>query len=126
VLTSCWEGALGARLRSLGAAVVARELDFIAPPALVESSNPLHYLTGAIDLVYVDPHDGQFVVADFKTDRVAGDDQLAARAISYRGQLIAYARALQQALDLPELPRAELWFLRADLVVPVAEEHSGD
>jgi ATP-dependent exoDNAse (exonuclease V) beta subunit len=123
VLTSCWGGALGGRLRSLGEAVVARELDFIAPPSEVDGSRPLHYLTGAIDLVYLDPDDGGFVVADFKTDRVSGDSQIAERAASYRGQIVAYARAVQHALDLSELPRAELWFLRADVVVPVADEY---
>lgn len=119
VLSSCWAGALGGLLRSLGGAVVARELDFIAPPSLVDDSQSLHYLTGAIDLVYLDPETGKFVVADFKTDRISDPTELADRASAYRGQLLAYAGAVQRALGLDELPRAELWFLRADLVVPV-------
>ena len=124
VLGACWNGQRGRRLRELGPSVVARELDFLAPPAGVDGSAPLHYLTGAIDLVYLDSSDGRFVVADFKTDRVAGATEIADRAASYRGQLLAYARALQQAFDLDCLPRAELWFLRADELVVVPEPES--
>ena len=62
ILRSCWLGALGERLRALRGSVVARELDFVAPPSLVEGSDALCYLTGAIDLVYRDPDaDGRWV-----------------------------------------------------------------
>jgi ATP-dependent exoDNAse (exonuclease V) beta subunit len=56
------------------------------------------------------------VIADYKTDRVEGDEEVAARAAAYAPQEAIYAEALRQALDLDEPPRAELWFLWADRV----------
>jgi ATP-dependent exoDNAse (exonuclease V) beta subunit len=114
ILSDFWSGELGALLRGLRGDVVARELDFVAAPDLIESSQALSYLTGAIDLVYRDPQaGGRWVVADFKTDRVDSEDAISMRAASYRGQLYAYASALRSGLGLSEQPRMELWFLRA-------------
>jgi len=126
VLRSSWTGQLGQLLRRLAPAVVARELDFVAPSELVQGAAALHYLTGAIDLVYIDPVTGEFVVADFKTDRVSAGAETAKRVESYRGQLIAYAEALQRAYGLEARPRAELWFLRADELVVVVGEVSDE
>jgi ATP-dependent exoDNAse (exonuclease V) beta subunit len=63
---------------------------------------------GFIDLLYRDP-EGGVVVADYKTDRDLDGEAAAAR---YRPQLLTYARAVRAALDLPDLPHAELWMLR--------------
>jgi ATP-dependent exoDNAse (exonuclease V) beta subunit len=117
VLASFWTGDLGARLRRLEPHIVARELDFIGPPSLVEEARSIEFVTGAIDLVYLDPTDGAFVVADFKTDSVFSAVDIEQRANSYRSQLLAYAAAIQRAFDLAYCPRAELWFLRADELV---------
>ena len=64
---------------------------------------------GNIDLLYEDA-DGRVVVADYKTDR---DDDTAAMHERYRDQLGVYARAVRQALELDDTPRAELWLLRS-------------
>ncbi len=119
----------------------------------------MRYIAGAIDLVYRDPSDGEWVVADYKTDRVAsrrerddcdepdqrderddcdeldqrderddcdkpdsqrpsaGSTDLESRSASYTSQGAVYTRAVQQALGLDRLPRFELWFLDADVVV---------
>ena len=50
---------------------------------------------------------------------LADPDALRARAAVYWPQIVAYAVALQQALDLPTPPRAELWFLAVDEIVRV-------
>jgi ATP-dependent exoDNAse (exonuclease V) beta subunit len=59
------------------------------------------------------------VVADYKTDRIEAG-ALAEAAERYRSQGQVYTRAVQRALDLPALPRFELWFLHPGTVVPVA------
>ena len=111
-------GDLLARLRELGGHVVARELPVLLPPDTdgLEPA-PTGFLGGAVDLLYRDPATGDFVVADYKTDEVPDEESLAARAAAYAPQGRLYARAVQDALDLPEPPRFELWFLRADRVV---------
>ena len=105
-----------ARLARVAEHVVARELDVLLPPAA--EAGPVGARVGAIDLVYMDMADGSLVVADYKTDDVSGPE-LDARARAYAPQILAYAQALQRALALHELPRQELWFLRADVVVIV-------
>ena len=64
---------------------------------------------GRIDLLYRDA-EGRIVVADFKTDRETDPARL--REV-YGAQLAAYAGAVRAALDLAELPRQEIWSLRA-------------
>jgi ATP-dependent exoDNAse (exonuclease V) beta subunit len=56
-------------------------------------------------------------VADYKTD---ADDTRAAEL--YAQQLAVYARAVRRALDLEDLPRAELWMIRTGRVIPVPLE----
>ena len=61
-------------------------------------------------------HDGQIVVADYKTDR---DDDAVAMSERYRDQLSVYARAVKQALELDSEPRSELWLLRSGVRVEI-------
>ena len=81
---------------------VGREL-----PVLLRDANCAIY-RGSVDLVYKDEA-GDLVVADYKTDRETDEAAMRER---YREQLRIYATAVQQALDLLFLPRAELWSLR--------------
>jgi hypothetical protein len=59
------------------------------------------------------------VVADYKTDDVAGAD-LGRRTAIYASQGAAYVHAVQAALGLGAPPRFELWFVHAGEVVPAA------
>jgi ATP-dependent exoDNAse (exonuclease V) beta subunit len=98
---------------ALAPQVVARELPVLLPPD--EDVGPIGFVAGTIDLLYRDPATGRLVVADYKTDEVAGA-ALEERARSYASQGQAYVRAVQEALNLPEAPRFELWFLHAGVV----------
>jgi ATP-dependent exoDNAse (exonuclease V) beta subunit len=104
------------RLRGLAGRIVARELPVLLPPRDTPHS-PVGVVTGAVDLVYRDPGTGRLVIADYKTDEVVDPEEIARRAAVYAPQGATYVRALQEALDLPQPPRFELWFLRADRVV---------
>jgi ATP-dependent helicase/nuclease subunit A len=75
------------------------------------------FVAGAIDLVYRDTSTGELVIADYKTDEIASEADLAEKVGNYRSQGAAYRRALQAALGLPEPPRFELWFLSVARVV---------
>jgi ATP-dependent exoDNAse (exonuclease V) beta subunit len=115
-------GALAERLWAISRGIVARELEVWLPGASASqaasaAAAPLRYVAGAIDVLYRDPSDGEWVVADYKTDRVASRAEVDARAEVYASQGAIYTRAVQEALDLPHRPRFELWFLDADLVV---------
>jgi ATP-dependent helicase/nuclease subunit A len=104
-------GALLARLRGLRGAVAFRELPVLLPPEA--SDGPAAFVAGVADLVYRDPDTGEWVVVDYKTDRV--EDGLAPeRLAAYRAQGAVYQRALRDALGLGHLPRFELWLLRSD------------
>lgn len=116
VLSRFAQGELAARLAAIAPHVVARELDVFLPPS---ADGPVGFVAGAIDLLYRDPDDGGFVVADYKTDRTQGDDERAEKAARYAAQGEKYVAAVQEALQLPTAPRFELWFLDADeIVVP--------
>jgi ATP-dependent helicase/nuclease subunit A len=125
-------GRLWTRLSEIAPGIVARELPILLPaadpaeaeaPAGAAPDSPapppsaVGFVSGAVDLLYRDPAGGAWVVADYKTDRVADDAALAARAAVYAPQGAVYARAVQEALELPAPPRVELWFLRADRIV---------
>jgi ATP-dependent exoDNAse (exonuclease V) beta subunit len=97
--------------------VVARELPVLLPPDPADAAGPTGFLAGAIDLVYRDPDTEEWVVADYKTDAIAGETELAARARDYALQGAPYVRALRDALVLDRVPRFELWFLDVDRVV---------
>jgi len=114
------QGNLLRRLFSLAEAVVARELPVLLAPR--GENAPLGFLTGSVDLLYRDPHDGGWVVADFKTDEVASEEELASRISAYALQGRVYVRAIQEALALEHPPRFELWFLVLDRIVPVDPE----
>jgi ATP-dependent exoDNAse (exonuclease V) beta subunit len=101
------------RLRDLKEHVLARELPVLLPPS---GDGAVGVVSGTIDLLYRDPDTGRLVVADYKTDDPA---VIEARVAAYAPQGETYVRALREALELPEDPRFELWFLRADRVVAV-------
>jgi ATP-dependent helicase/nuclease subunit A len=106
-------GPLFERFCALLPHIVARELPMIAPPDAEESA--LCAISGAIDLLYRDA-EGRFVVADFKTDRVApGREEEATQ--HYRRQGEIYVRAVRDALGLEAEPRFELWWLPAGSAV---------
>ena len=77
------------------------------------------FVAGAIDLVYRDTSTGELVIADYKTDEIASDSELAEKAAAYRSQGAVYRRALAEALALAKPPRFELWFLGASRIVAV-------
>ena len=109
-------GSVLRRLRELGDAVIARELPIQCAPE-PEGSGAVGFVGGAVDLVYRDPTTTEWVVADYKTDRVASPEELRERADGYAAQGRAYTHGLRQALRLDHTPRFELWFLRADTII---------
>ena len=54
--------------------------------------------------------DGAITVIDYKTDALRSSVQAAERAESYRGQLLAYAQALERICGLP-VRQCVLYFL---------------
>lgn len=104
------EGPLLEALCRLADHVVARELPVLLPPDR-DGHGPVGFVAGAVDLLYRDPDSGAWVVADYKTDRVESESEIAERVATYRAQGSVYLRAVAEALELPELPRFELWFL---------------
>jgi ATP-dependent exoDNAse (exonuclease V) beta subunit len=109
---------LGRRLEAVAGGVIARELPILALPR--KGDDAVGFVAGAVDLLYRDPDDGTLVVADYKTDEVEGDEEIAARARAYASQGAAYVRAVAAALALPEAPRFELWFLWPGRIVVVS------
>lgn len=109
------EGPLLERLSELADGVLARELPVLLPPE--SDSQTLGFVAGAVDLLYEDPATGRPVVVDFKTDAVETEEEIVARAGAYARQGEVYRRAVQEALDLPQAPRFELWFLHPGRVV---------
>ena len=128
LLATFAKGPLARRLSSLASHVLARELPVLLPAPSIEPNDgsgrdagstrdargaPIDYVAGAVDLFYRDPEDGQLVVADYKTDVVARDEDLRELVTRYAGQGRIYTQAVQAALDLSAEPRFELWFLGA-------------
>jgi ATP-dependent helicase/nuclease subunit A len=64
---------------------------------------------GVIDLLYRTP--GGWVIADFKTDELRDESQLAAVLPKYRAQLERYVEAVTGQLNLPVRPLGQLVFL---------------
>ena len=120
LLARLQEGPLLERLRALGPDV-ARELPVLAPAA--GEAGPVGCMAGVIDLLYRDPDDGGWVVADYKTDRARDENEIAGLLERYAPQGAVYARAVQDALGLPDPPRFELWLVDAGRVVPVPPVH---
>ena len=116
------QGALARRLFRLGPKVIARELDVWLPPEVLADAGdaaPLRYVAGKIDLVYRDPSDDAWVVADYKTDRFdeSEPDAIADRAASYAEQGRVYVEAVARALAIDPPPRFELWMLSLDRII---------
>ena len=65
-------------------------------------------LQGVVDCCFFTP-DGGITVVDYKTDRVS-EAQVPERAAHYRGQVLAYARALERIFERP-VNKCVLWFL---------------
>jgi ATP-dependent helicase/nuclease subunit A len=112
ILEVLHDGPLFARLAALAPHTIARELAFAAP-ALPGDGGATAAHVGAIDWIYLDPDAHEVVVVDFKTDRVATPEDVAARVERHHAQAARYANATRQALGLESLPRVELWFLAA-------------
>ncbi len=109
-----------ARLAEIAPHVVAREMPVLLTPG--EGSAVLGFISGAADLVYRDPADGRLVVADYKSDLIPDDETFRRRIAAYSSQVSVYVRALAEAFPSEPFPRAELWFLAEDRIVPVSEE----
>ncbi len=97
------------RRRIARARVVARELPLVASGE--EAGAPA--VAGFADLVLEE--EGVLVVADWKTDAVASDAEIAAAVERHRAQVGWYARALGRATG--RAVRGEVFFLRADRAV---------
>jgi len=118
LLTRIAGGPCAKRLFELGeAGILARELSVVLEPS--GETGPVGCFVGSIDLVYRDPQDGELVVADYKTDRVESEEEIASALAHHSAQLEVYRRAVQAALRLSEPPRAELWFLWPGRIVEV-------
>jgi ATP-dependent helicase/nuclease subunit A len=109
LLTRFAAGPCGARFRAIAEHIVARELPVLIPPT--DPDGPVGCATGAIDLLYRDPGTAEFVVADYKTDHVESDAEIAQHIAAYHVQGAHYVRAVREALQLDTPPRFELWFL---------------
>ena len=98
------DGFLGSGLpaRLAGATILGREV-----PVLFGGEDETTW-SGACDLIYRDPSGG-VVVADYKTDVVAGDPREAAER--YRPQVGVYREAVSRAMP-GEKVRAEILFVR--------------
>lgn len=131
LVESITDGRLLRRLRDLAPHVLGREVPILATPPDRTSAEasaaarapgvpvpPVAFLSGAIDLLYADPDGGGIVVADYKTDDIAGDE-VEASARLYAPQGRVYTEAIRCALGLDRPPRFELWFLRADRIVEI-------
>ena len=75
---------------------------------IVERDEAGYVYRGTLDLLYKDAG-GEYVVADYKTDRETDPSALDE---TYGPQLSIYARAVQRAIGLARRPRTELWLLR--------------
>jgi len=112
-------GRLLATLCGLAEHVVSRELPVLLPP-VAEGRGAVAFVAGSIDMCYRDPETAEWVVVDYKTDRIVNDADVAGRVSLYTEQGRVYRRALREALGLESEPRFELWFLDADRVEVVA------
>ena len=117
-------GPLWERLQEISPHVVGRELAVLIGRD-GESSGPVAYSAGAIDLLYRDPKTSALVVADFKTDEIEDESTLAEHAERYRAQGRAYCKAIEEAMQADPPPRFELWFLDPGRIVELDAKRSG-
>ncbi|MEN8180954.1 MAG: UvrD-helicase domain-containing protein [Myxococcota bacterium] len=120
VVDAFLRGPLYRRLLDVAPGVLARELPVLLP--LDGPDTSVGAVVGTIDLLYRDPEDGCFVVADYKTDRLEGSAAHVERASRYAGQGAVYRRAIRESLALGQDPRFELWFLRSGRVECLATD----
>jgi ATP-dependent helicase/nuclease subunit A len=122
-LEAIWGGLRGGhilrRLQQIGPHVVARELPVLLAP-FGDQEGPVGVFAGFMDLLYRDPKDGKWVVADYKTDRVGSPQEMLELCKVYSSQGELYVRAIQEMMGLAQPPRFELWFLSADEIQEVA------
>lgn len=104
------------RLFALKDHIIGREVALLLDAPSVDGCEATGAVVGAIDLLYRDPDTGEFVVADYKTDRVSDEADLDRHAASYASQGASYVTAVQRAFSLDRPPRFELWFLQHDVV----------
>ncbi|MFQ5416509.1 MAG: UvrD-helicase domain-containing protein [Myxococcota bacterium] len=119
VLAGLRGGPLLARLCSISEHVVARELPVVLPPS-DDDDGAVGFVAGSIDLCYRDPEAGEWVVADYKTDRAATPAAVAEIMARYASQGRAYQRAVREAMHLDRDPRFELWLLDAGRIETIA------
>ncbi len=118
-----WDGLAGGRiltrLREIRDQVLARELPVLMAPDQGDHG-PVGLWAGSIDLLYRDPLDGRWVIADYKTDSISGPKDIEPLCHLYSHQGWHYVRAVKEMMGLREAPRFELWFLQADLIKQVS------
>ena len=121
-LAELFRSPLGERMRS--AAELRREFRFqllrpaadYFPGAAAEDEI---LMQGVVDCCFVEP-DGSMTVVDYKTDRVTAE-QVPARAAHYRGQLRAYAGALERIFGR-SVRHCVLWFLHPGVEFEISRE----
>ncbi len=120
IVESLGRGVCLGRLGEIAPHVVARELPVLLVPDV--ASDVPGFVSGFADLVYRDPAGGRLVVADYKTDVIPDRGTREKLVERYAKQVAVYVRALAEAFPFEPRPRAELWFLAQDLIVPIPEE----
>ena len=106
-------GQFWGRFTALAGLNIAREVPVLLPPQ-ESATGPVGYVSGFVDLLFRDPGTGNWVIVDYKTDRVEAESEIEGRARSYAAQEAVYARAIREALDLEHPPDTQLWFIWPD------------
>ena len=116
------EGATLSRVQSLVLKILEKDSirDLLISPEKVYKELPFFldcgdfFLKGTFDrLVF---SNGKWMIVDYKTDRIKGEEELKAKQESYRGQMTAYAVALNRILGVADFPTALLFTDQALLV----------
>jgi ATP-dependent helicase/nuclease subunit A len=110
------DGPLGERRRALLGHELGRELPLVLRVGAGGSEDPTDALVGVVDLLYRDPESAEIVVADYKTDDLRTEGEVAERRARHAPQLRLYGEAVRAALGLARPPRLELWLLALDRV----------
>lgn len=109
ILQSFFGGALYRKFVEIYPGIVARELPVLAMPPEGDDE-PLRSVAGSIDLLYRE-NNGTWVIADYKTDRVAPNEaKVLGQRYQRQGQI--YVKAVQKSFELSVPPIFELWWLR--------------
>jgi hypothetical protein len=76
---------------------------------------------GRIDFLYRDPVDQAIVIGDWKTEAIdAGQESEVAASHRHQGRI--YGEAVRRVFGLQQLPRFELWFLKAQRVIALSQQ----